>query len=540
MKSIVFFPALIALLFTGCQPATDSSSEASGVLGTLQYNFPISEAAKTDFDNGLLLLHSFEYEDAQEAFKLAIAADSNEVMAYWGVTMTHYKALWGLQNVPKGRAIMNLLGNTQEERIAKTEKGVERDFWKGVEILFGEGELTERNQAYADHMGALYKRYKGDQEVAAFYALALMWSVPVGRDTDIFERSANVAAGILEENPNHPGALHYTIHAYDDPEFASQAIFAANKYAKVAPDAVHALHMPSHIYLARGMWDEMVTSNEVSYEASVSRMERKGLGDAARGYHSYYWLHYGYLQQGQFDKATALMKDMLVFTLSADSRGANSYLVGMQNSQLIETGEWGMEEAPLEMVYDKLSLDSKARDNFFKSLMASEAKDVATIQAQIAMLMKEISSAEVLVTTAGIAMCSAGPTRYAPDKNSIYRAQAISNQMGALLALVEGDEAKAEAHFMKAIDFENQSVYSFGPPDIPYPSFEQYGEWLLTKERYEEALPQFENSLNRAPLRAKALKGKIAALKGLGKIAEAQKVQETLDAFWRKAQVASL
>ncbi len=540
MKSALSISVMIALLLIGCQSTTDSSSKTSDVLGTLQYNFPVSKAARADFDNGLLLLHSFEYEDAQEAFKAAIAADSTEVMAYWGVTMTHYKALWGLQDVPAGREIMNLLGASKEERISKTEEGIERDFWKGVEILFGEGELTERNQAYADHMETLYKRYEGDQEVAAFYSLALMWSVPVGRDIDIFERSANVAAGILKENPNHPGALHYTIHAYDDPEFASQAIFAANKYAKVAPDAVHALHMPSHIYLARGMWDEMVSSNEVSYEASVNRMERKGLGDAARGYHSYYWLHYGYLQQGQFDKATALMKDMLIYTPSADSRGANSYLVGMQNSQLIETGVWGLTEEPLQVDYEKLSLDSKARENFFQSLMAFQAKEGKTIQAQITMLNDEIASSEVLVRTAGIAMCSAGPTRYAPDKNSIYRARTISNQMSGLLALVEGDEAKAETHFKIAIDFENQSVYSFGPPDIPFPSFEQYGEWLLIRERYEEALAQFENSLSRAPLRAKALKGKIEALKGLNKTREAQKVQEILDTFWKRSQIASL
>jgi tetratricopeptide (TPR) repeat protein len=539
MKPLLFLPTLIVLLYTGCQPATESS-ESAGDLGTLQYNFSISEASKADFDNGLLLLHSFEYEDAQDAFKLAIAADSTEVMAYWGVTMTHYKALWGLQDVPKGREIMNLLGATEEERVSKAEEGVERDFWKGVEILFGEGELTERNQAYADHMGTLYDRYKGDQEVAAFYALSLMWSVPTGRDTDIFGRSATVAAGILKENPNHPGALHYTIHAYDDPEFASQAIFAANKYAKVAPDAVHALHMPSHIYLARGMWDEMVASNEVSYEASVSRMERKGLSDAARGYHSYFWLHYGYLQQGQFDKATALMKDMLIFTPSADSRGANAYLVGMQNSQLVETGEWKLEDKPLQMVYDKLSLDAKAKENFFRSMMAFQTKEGTIIKEQIEMLDGEIASAEGLVTTEGIAMCSAGPTRYAPDKNSIYRAKTISNQMSALLALTEGDEMKAEDYFKKAVDFENQSSYSFGPPDIPYPSFEQYGEWLLTKERYQEALDQFENSLSRAPLRAKALKGKIAALNGLGKTDEAQKVQEELDTYWKKSQIASL
>jgi tetratricopeptide (TPR) repeat protein len=539
MKNL-FLLLVAVLLLSDCKQQPEKQETPSDDLGVLQYNFPVSDQAKASFDKGLLLLHSFEYEDAAEAFEVALDADSTEVMAYWGLAMTEYKALWGLQDVPAGQAYLARLATTKEQRLSKAEEGLERDFLQGLEILFGEGDQVTRQQAYADHMGGLYDRYDGDQEVAAFYSLALMWSVPVGRNAEIFNRSAMVAEGILKENPNHPGALHYTIHAYDDPEAAALAINAANKYAKVAPDAVHALHMPSHIYLARGMWEEVVNSNEVSYAASVARMEQKGLTDKARGYHSFFWLHYAYLQQGRFDKATELMKEMIRLTPLANSAGSNAYLVGFQNSQLVETGEWNLTEAPLKMDYEKLSLDSKAKENFFQALMASKSGDIATIKAQMAQLQPEIEAAKLLVTTEGVAMCSAGPSRYAPDKNSILRANVILNEMGALLAQIEKNDKKAEDHFKTAVAFENESEYSFGPPDVPYPSFEMYGEWLLDKDRFADALAQFENSLERAPLRAKALKGKIAALKGLSRLDEASETQKELDAFWQSAAMASL
>src|SRR5690606_14723256 len=177
---------------------------------------------------------------------------------------------------------------------------LEKDFWQGLEILFGDGELKERNELFAGHMTSLYNKYPGNEEVAAFYAISLLWAGGPGFDQEKSLLSSRVADGILKENPNHPGALHYKIHALDHPELAGEARHAADLYARVAPDATHALHMPSHIYLALGLWDHVVSSNEASYAASVARLERKNLGDESRGYHSYAWLHYGYLQQGRY------------------------------------------------------------------------------------------------------------------------------------------------------------------------------------------------------------------------------------------------
>jgi hypothetical protein len=141
----------------------------------------------------------------------------------------------------------------------------------------------------------------------------LLGSVTVGRSDEVYQQSARISEKILKENPNHPGALHYFIHANDDPYHASTAVQVANEYAVVAPDAAHALHMPTHIYLALGMWDKVVSSNEVSWQASVNRKERKNLGNDAYGYHSYHWLQYGYLQQGRVEDGRIALENMIAY-----------------------------------------------------------------------------------------------------------------------------------------------------------------------------------------------------------------------------------
>ena len=518
-----------------------STEKAASHLGELHYDFTISAGAKPAFDEGLLLLHSFEYEDARVAFMRATEADPSELMAWWGVAMTHYKALWGLQDLDAGRGVLQQVGNTQAARLAKAENELERDFWEAVEILYGEGEFSERNKAYAEHMGGLYKKHAGNQEVAAFYSLGLMWSIPVGRDEEVVRRSATVAAGVLEENPNHPGALHYMIHAYDDPQLASLAVEAADLYAGVAPDAAHALHMPSHIYLQLGRWNDVVSSNESSYGASVRRMERMGLGDASRGFHSYRWLHYGYLQQGRYEEAEKMVIDMQSYTEKANTRGARGYLIEMQAAQLIETGGWSLDVVPVEVEEEKLALLSFGEQAFFKSMMAFHANDAITIEKQIAALSEKLVAAELLVTDAGIAMCSAGPTRTAPNKNTLLGAQVRIEQMNALVRLLAEDVQGAESHLVKATQLESRMPYSSGPARIAYPSHEQYGDWLLSQARYAEALEQFNTSLERAPNRTKALRGKIAAASKLGMQEDVESAQELLNEFWQQPKaVASL
>lgn len=515
----------ISLIAFSCSTQTKTTENAIQ-LGDLNHQFSISPEAKTDFNQGLLLLHSFEYDDAREFFEKALNTDPSEVMAYWGLALTHYKALWGLQDLDAGRKVMAQLGDSKETRLAKAENQLEKDFWTSIEILYGEGELKERNQKYADHMAQMYAANSDNLEVAAFYALGLMWS---GYDNqENLERSSKVAKRIIQENPTHPGALHYMIHANDNPEFAIEAIAAANDYAKVAPDAAHALHMPSHIYVALGMWKEVVSSNRESYDASLNRVEKKQLSGRARGYHSLAWLHYGHLQLGAYDKATAILEEMIQY--HSEGTSSKSYLIMMQNQQRIESGTWP-ETLDFQNINESaltIGMEGKAKIHFLRSLLAYDQKDQATIRKETDALKTHLEASKLQVDDQGVALCSAGPTRYAPNRENLLRTEVVVHQVEALAAMLSADAKSVEVHLSAAVKLEEEAGYDSGPPFIAYPSFEQYGDWLLEQERFEEALTMFEKSLAQRTNRTKALKGKLSALIALGQEGEAVKVRALL------------
>ncbi|MEO1628238.1 MAG: hypothetical protein AAFV25_24025, partial [Bacteroidota bacterium] len=299
---ILFF---LCLSLAACQDSTTPSNE----LGELHFQPTGLPDAQPAFEKGLLLLHSFEYEDAREAFLEAQSIDPDFAMAYWGEAMTYNHPLWARQLLEEGREALQKLDSLPAQRAEKAATPIERDFLNAVSVLFGEGDRNERASTYKDQMAEMRKKYPKNHEASAFYALSLLGSVPFGRDKEVFEKSARIAESILAENPKHPGALHYLIHSYDDPEHAQLGKNAADDYSQVAPDAAHALHMPSHIYVAMGMWDEVVQSNIASWEASVNRKERKELDNKALNYHALHWLMYGLLQKKETKRARQLLAD---------------------------------------------------------------------------------------------------------------------------------------------------------------------------------------------------------------------------------------
>lgn len=529
MKYLLFLPIFLAILIS-CNSETIEETavvEVENALGVLEHDFDLSPETKENFEHGLLLMHSFEYDDAKTAFQEAKEKDSTEVMVYWGEAMSHYKALWGLQDKRAGYAVLEQLGATLEERLAKIEDPLKKDFWMGVEILYGDGSLKDRNEKFNELMLELHKKYPNNQEAAAFYALSLMWDNNRDDDpTEVGKRSADVVKGILSENDLHPGALHYTIHAYDNPIMADAALEVANKYSQVAPDAAHALHMPSHIYLSLGMWPEVVSSNIASYAASVKRMEKLGLEDDARGYHSYAWLHYAYLQQGKTEKAIGLLEDLKTYYEKTQTKGIRSYIASMQSAQLFETGEWPEGLELMEVKLSDLGLAAQMRMAILKAQLAIDNGASEELAGYIQQLADEIEKGELYVSEDKAAMCSAGPSRYAPNDDAISKAKAVYNIMLAMQAITtkSGDP---EAYMKKAVDYEWASEYSYGPSDLPLPSFEMYAYWLMEEGRNDEALIQFDKSLERAPNRRNALIGKKMAYEKMGaedKIAEIDKL----------------
>ncbi len=258
--------------------------------------------AQPAFQHGVAELHDFAYGEAARDLRKAEAMDPDFAMAYWAEALTHVHPLWNYDDRAGGLAVLKKLAPTAQERRAKAKTEREKDYLGAAEELYGEGTKEQRWARYADAMGDVHRRYPDDVDAAAFYALALMATVAQNRDYAVYMRAAAVLEDYFPRYPRHPGVLHYLIHAYDDPVHAPLGMRAARLYAADAPNAAHAQHMVSHIFIAMGMWPEVVAANENSVAVA-----RRGGADWHCG-HPITWLEYAYLQQGRFEDAARLFE----------------------------------------------------------------------------------------------------------------------------------------------------------------------------------------------------------------------------------------
>jgi tetratricopeptide (TPR) repeat protein len=498
---------LASLVMLSCK---DQPKNPADQLGEIHFEVTGKEAAQPAFKKGLLLLHSFEYEDAAEAFREARKLDPGFVMAYWGEAMTHNHSLWRYQDFDKANAVLNELSADAEARVAKAQTDLEKDFIRGINILYGKGSKAERDSSYAAFMGELYQKYPGNDEVTSFYSIALIGSVQIGRDTRVYEQAAVMAKEVLSRNPRHPGALHYLIHAYDDPNHANMALQTADAYSVVAPDAGHALHMPTHIYLALGMWDKVISSNIVSWEAGKKRKERKQLDNDALNYHAFHWLQYGYLQQGKKEEALKIFNDMKKYCDELGSDRGREYVIYQKTTWLAETGEYEGAVAAIEVKQDDLNIVTRAMNYFARGMKAYAQKDAAALQAIITRLTADRLIDEERIAGAGGKLCGSINSAI-PNKLDVQQSEVMELELKAMHALLQNEIGRSEMMLRQAVDLEKDISYAFGPPTVVKPSFELYGEWLLQQNKPKEALEQFELSLKAAPGRLLSLKGKANA-----------------------------
>src|SRR4051812_46362637 len=235
---------------------------AAAPLGEVAFANSGNPAAQAPFLRGLALLHNFEYGRAAAAFREAETADPGFVMAWWGEAMTFNHPVWMEQDQEAGEAVLAHLGATREERLAKAKTARERLYLDAVEALYGPGSSEARDRLYSERMGALFAAYPDDVDARAFYALSLLGLAHQGRDHALYMRAAALLEEIFPTHQHHPGVVHYLIHSYDDPVHAPLGLRAARLYGAIAPDAGHALHMTSHIYLALGLWIKVEEANE--------------------------------------------------------------------------------------------------------------------------------------------------------------------------------------------------------------------------------------------------------------------------------------
>lgn len=499
--SIVIFTFLLTYNFI---PATGFAQQND--LGNIDFPTSGKTEAQKDFIMGMLLLHSFEYDDAVEHFRAAQRKDPGFVMAYWGEAMTHNHPIWFQQEKSKALRALNKIAPAPAARIKQCKLPIEKEFIRAADILYGEGTKKERDLKYSDFLADLYEKYPDNHEVACFYALSLMGSRHNGRHIPTYLKAATVTEKVLKENPRHPGALHYTIHAYDEPTHAHLGLEAANTYAQVAPGSEHALHMPSHIFVALGMWDRVVASNEASWEAGEERFRRKNLRHAQRAYHSLLWLTYGYLQQGRFEEAKKMVGIIEDDAKHHTSGRAKVHLNQMRAAYLVNSRRWDGEVADIKVNLGNVGLVNRSLNAFIDGMVALQRNDLAKAKKMVEEIARLRNKNTPKSLDANLSMCYAPGTM--PKKTQEARISLIlENELQASLLINQGRKQEAEIILKETVELEEGTSFSFGPPVIAKPSAELYGEFLLAENRPEEALAQFEKVFKRAPKRTLSLKG---------------------------------
>jgi len=511
---------LLILVSVACLLAVNVRSQESQ-LGRVEFPTSGSKQAQAHFLRGLAALHSFWYEEALEAFRESTKVDPDFAMGYWGEAMTYNHPLWSEQDIAAARAVLAKIKETPK----LTDR--ERAYLNAVRLLYGEGDKNARDAAYSAAMEKIYRAYPDDLDGAAFYSLSLLGMVrPEGKGYRLQAQAGAIALDVYQKNPNHPGAAHYIIHAFDDPDHAILALPAARRYASIAPEAHHARHMPSHIFLQLGMWPEAAASNESSWESSDAWMKRKNLPLSVRDYHSLHWLLYAYLQQGRYndaEKLLNLMKKVMSESKYDDKLRPDYYennYAMMAAAFVVETERWDL----ANQLFPADQTPSASEETTMGGGHAGHNQPGAqnTVRAPRA-------SRNLPPFIRALSAAVRGS-----DLN--YDPTGIRGlEVAALLASNKGDNAKAIELMKKATALEEEGRPPYGPPILIKPSHELFGEILLRAHKPAEAAEQFKVSLLRQPNRARSLLGAARAAAQSGNQSAALTAYTTLLDQWKQA-----
>lgn len=506
-----------------------ASALASENLGKI--NFPTSglPEAQVHFEQGVRFLHSFEYDDAAEEFRKAQLVDPHFAMAYWGEAMTHNKPLWRKLEQESGQRVLIRLGEKQEMRLAKASTVREKGYLGAVEkLFFSDAPEVERDSAYAAAMGKLAAQFPDDMEAAAFHALAILGTAQGKRDFKTYMKAASVAQTVFERNPSHPGAAHYLIHSFDDPIHAPLGLPAAQVYADIAPAAAHALHMPSHIFVALGMWNRTAASNEDSWRAADNRVRRKGLSLKDRSYHALLWMQYAYLQQGRYLEARKLLDVMTQDTEELDIPLTRRHLAAMRAQYVIETRHWDTKELFHDLDFASVRAEDIAALLFTQGMTAVKNGTAASAEKQLNKLEERVK----ILSEKSKKSQSFDATR---ESRGFDATRATTLQLRGLLDLARGDEVAGLKSLQESTRIQEKMPLAYGPPSPVKPPHELLGEVLLKLGRYAEASTAFDKALEFAPKRALSLLGAARAAKQGGDLPRAEQFYSMLQSVWNKS-----
>jgi tetratricopeptide (TPR) repeat protein len=467
------------------EPAISGCSKG---LGKVVFPNSCSPAAQPALLNGIAQLHSFQYAAAESAFSEASHSDPKCAMAFWGLAMSSYRPLWDGANekaIKKGRHFLDQI--QKDWPISQRE----HEYIEAIAIIFSDNRRVgdERLAAYSRAMAEIAKHYPDDGEARAFYALSLL-ALPHD-DTKIREQAIAILNKLMAAQPEHPGAVHYLIHAADTAELAPQGLEAARRYARIAPDSSHALHMPAHIFVRLGLWQESVDSN-LAAAAAAAEATKNHMGEPQYQFHAMDFLDFSYLQLGEEAKAHQVVEDLNKVTGASEGWIKNLRVI-LTTRNLLELHRWkeALAFAPQGDAFEFQLVYA------LRSIAAARTGDVHTAEENYKSLKKAMKQKH-------------GRDTRLED----YRRQEVE----AWVAFAKGDTKKALKFMRSAADKQDQEDSG----DFTVPAREMLADMLMEMHQPAQALGEYESVLKMSPNRFNDLYGSATAAQMAGESAKAK------------------
>jgi hypothetical protein len=497
------------------QPHHHGSPEKLG-----KVTFPIScaPAVQAPFTRAVALLHSFWYDPAEKAFGAVAVTDPSCAMAQWGVAMSLYHPIWA---APSPAEMQRGQEAVARARAAKASTPRERDYVAAIGAFYDDaGTVDHRTRAlrYEKAMERVAAAYPDDREASIFHALALLGTAdPADKTYATQRRAGEILNRVLPLQPDHPGVAHYLIHSFDYPALADLALPAARSYSKIAESSPHALHMPSHIFVRLGLWDDAIRANQESAAAARAHVQKSLPGATAFDeLHAVDYLTYAYLQQGKDAKAREMVDLVRAVSKVDNAQFAAAYaLAAVPARYALERGRWSeaaaLEVAPAFFPWAQFPF-AEAITHYARAVGAARSGNAAGARAAVDRL-------EALQRAAADAKLP-----YWPSQIDIERRAAAG-----WLARAEGRPEDALRLLKEATDVEAATDKHPVTPGRVLPAVELYGDLLMELGRPADALAQYEASLKVAPNRSYALAAAVRAASAAGQEDKARAFRATLE-----------
>lgn len=496
MKNFIFCLAL----FVSAPLSADGDHHIANIgqekLGTANFAVSCSQTAQQEFNRAVAMLHSFWYDEARKTFDRIAELNPDCAMAQWGIAMSLYRQLWATPptsaELQEGREALN----RAQKLTVKSER--EHLFLDAVAQLYRPEEVNydQRKRAYELAMAKVQARFPDDPEANVFYALALISTADPHDKTYAQQKKAlTLLQQVLKQIPDHPGIAHYIIHASDNPDLASLGLDAARTYAGIAPAVPHALHMPSHIFIRLGLWEDAAASNLAAYRAAKDYAKHNFPGKVwDQQLHYMDYLLYAYMQEGQAEKAEALWREAAKIKKTHPENSTSAYaLAAIPARYFIERRAWP-EAAKLTVSPQKFPWKKfgwcEAITHFASGLGAARSGDMKRARKSLARLetLRDVAKAE--------------NSTYAADQIEIQRLAVAS-----WIAHADHREKEAENLLHAAADLEDVTEKDNVTPGAILPAREMLGDLLLEMHRPQEAMAAYRASLQKTPKRLNGLQG---------------------------------